>query len=282
MTVQSLPTPYPDLNTVLRELVKSQQEILRDNFTGTYLQGSFAVGDFDQHSDVDFIVVTEEELSDEQVAALQIMHERIYELESPWAQHLEGSYFPRRILVDHRQSGVDQWYLDHGARSLIPSDHCNTIVVRWVVRERGIALAGPPPETLVDPISADLLRAYIRDDMLEWGREILDNPARFNNRFYQGFIVLSYCRMLHDLHTGTNGSKRVGAEWAKANLDPSWSGLIDRAWDCRPDPATSVRQSADPEDFAATLAFVQYAIDKRGEACPRPPLDDRKGAPLRN
>ncbi len=254
------PTPYPELNDVLQRLVESQQAILGDNFVGAYLQGSFAVGDFDLHSDVDFIVVIEDELSDEQVDALQVMHEHIYNLKSQWAQHLEGSYFPRKILKDHAQSGQDLWYLDHGARTLIRSDHCNTIVVRWVVREKGVTLVGPPPQSLVDPISADLLRKYIRDDMIEWGQAILADPDRFNNRFYQGFIVLSYCRMSHDLHTGTNESKRVGADWAKANLDPSWAGLIDRAWDCRPDPATSVRQPAAPEDFASTLAFVRYVM----------------------
>ena len=256
------PTPYPELNDILQELVESQQAILGDNFVGAYLQGSFAVGDFDIYSDVDFIVVSEEELSDEQVDALQVMHERIYTLESPWAQHLEGSYFPKDILKDHARCGEDLWYLDHGARSLIQSDHCNTIVVRWVVREKGVALAGPPPQSLVDPISADRLRSDIFAVINDWGQKILGDPTPFNNRFYQGFIVLNYCRMLHDLHTGTNESKRAGAEWAKAHFAPSWSGLIDRAWDCRPDPANTGWKPADPEDFASTLTFVQLVIDE--------------------
>ncbi|MEK7786640.1 MAG: aminoglycoside adenylyltransferase domain-containing protein, partial [Chloroflexota bacterium] len=76
------------------------------------------------------------------------------------------------------------------------------------------------------------------------------------------FIVLSYCRMLHDLHTGFPGSKRAGAKWAKAVLDPSWAGLVDRTWDGRPNPALSVRQPANPEDFKLTLEFVQYIIQE--------------------
>ena len=93
-----------------------------------------------------------------------------------------------------------------------------------------------------------------------WGQEIIDNPDRYNNRFYQGFIVLSYCRMLHDFCEGFPGSKLAGAEWAKINLDSSWVPLIDRAWDGRPNPALSVRQSADPEEFESTLKFVKYII----------------------
>lgn len=257
---QIAPTPYADLNSVLRELVDSVQSVLRSNFVGAYLQGSFAVGDFDSHSDVDFIVVTEDELSDEHISALQRVHERIYHLDAPWAQHLEGSYFPRSILRDPSRRGEPLWYLDHGASSLIRSDHCNTLVVRWVIREKGVVLAGPAPETLLEPIAADRLRREIMEVVVGWGQEILANPAPYHNRFYQGFLVLNFCRMLHDLHTGANGSKRAGAEWAKRQLDPSWSGLIDRAWSCRPDPAVSVRQAPNPEDFADTLKFVQYAI----------------------
>jgi len=255
------PTPYPQLNAVLRKLVESAQAVLSNNFAAACLQGSFAVGDFDRHSDVDFIIAVEEELSDDQVQALQTMHERIYNLDCGWAQHLEGSYFPKDVLRHHSQRGKPLWYLDNGSRSLIKSEHCNTVVVRWVVREHGIALAGPSPATLVDPIPVEMLRQEILDTMSGWGQQILAEPERFNNRFYQTFIVLSYCRMLHDLHTGFVGSKRAGAEWAKATLDPSWAGLIDRAWDGRPNPSLSVRQPADPKDFKSTLAFIQYIIE---------------------
>src|ERR1043165_513161 len=256
------PTPYTELNSVLGVLLDSVREVLGANFVGAYLQGSFAVGDFDLHSDVDFIIVIEEELSDKQLDALQVMHERVYSLESPWAQHLEGSYFPKKVLRDASERGKKLWYLDHGARSLIKSEHCNTNVVRWVVREKGVVLAGPPPNTLVEPIPVELLRGEIMEVITGWGQEIIANPERFKNHFYQTFIVLNYCRMLHDLHTGFPGSKLAGAEWAKANLEPSWSALIERAWDGRPDPARSVRRPADPADFESTLRFVKRVIEE--------------------
>jgi len=264
-----LPTPYPELNAVLRELVDSVRLALGDAFVAACLQGSFAVGGFDRHSDVDFVIATDCELSGDQVQALQTMHERIFKLECGWAQHLEGSYFPEDILRRCDQRGKPLWYLDHGSRSLIRSEHCNTVVVRWTVREHGVALAGPSPATLVDPIPVETLRQEILATMHDWGREILDEPERYNNRFYQSFIVLSYCRMLHDLHTGRVGSKRAGAEWAKAKLDPSWAGLIDRTWDGRPNPSLSVRQPADPQDFESTLQFVRYVIEVANVACRR-------------
>lgn len=241
-------------------MVAGVQVALGDTFLAACLQGSFAVGDFDQHSDVDFIIAVEQELSDDQVQALQVVHERIYNLDCGWAQHLEGSYFPKDVLRHYSQRGKPLWYLDNGSRSIVQSDHCNTIVVRWVVREHGVALAGPSPVTLVGPIPVEMLRREIVEVISGWGKQILAEPDQYNNRFYQTFIVLSYCRMLHDLHNGFPGSKRAGAEWAKANVAPAWAGLIDRTWAGRPTPALSVRQPANPEDFKLTLEFVQYVI----------------------
>jgi hypothetical protein len=258
----SHPTPYPELNKVLQVLLKSIHSIVSDSFVGAYLQGSFAVGDFDRHSDVDFIIVLEEELSEVQLYSLQRVHANVYNINSRWAQHLEGSYFPREILRNHTRRGEKLWYLENGSHSLIRSDHCNTLIVRWVVREKGVTLAGPPPETLVCPISSEMLRGEIMGVITGWGQNILDDPAPYNNRFYQSFIVLSFCRMLHDLNAGVNGSKLAGTEWVKDNLDSSWSDLIDRAWDGRPNPAVSIRQPADPKDFEQTLKFVKYIIDK--------------------
>ncbi|GAC1628262.1 MAG: hypothetical protein NVS4B11_26060 [Ktedonobacteraceae bacterium] len=257
---KAVPTPYPELNNVLLKLVDSVQEVLGNNFVGAYLQGSFAVGDFDAHSDVDFIIVIEKELSSKQVQSLQEVHEQIYRLDSSWAQHLEGSYFPKEVLRYHDHTDKQLWYLDNGSRVLIQSNHCNTVLVRCVIREKGVTLVGPSPATLVKPIPVETLRKAIMATIHNWGQEITTNPEHFNNRFYQSFIVLSYCRMLHDLIRGFPGSKRAGAEWAKTNLDPSWTGLIDRTWAGRPNP--EIPQPADPKDFKDTLKFVEYSRNK--------------------
>jgi hypothetical protein len=256
----SQPTSYDDLNAVLRVLTTRVQQALGGTFLGAYLQGSFAVGDFDEHSDVDFIVVVHDELSDSQVEALQALHASVYELESEWAKHLEGSYFPAAVLRDAARRGSQLWYLDHGSRSLVRSEHCNTILVRYVLREMGVTLAGPNPATLVDPIPVDILRDEIRATILDWGREILANRERYANRFYQGYLVLNYARMLHDLVVGRPGSKRAGAEWAKATFGPRWVDLIDSAWGGRPNPAMSVRAPADPIAFARTLDFLRLVM----------------------
>ncbi|MEM7128259.1 MAG: aminoglycoside adenylyltransferase domain-containing protein [Chloroflexota bacterium] len=255
-------TPYPTLNHVLNEFAQTLQNTLGSNLIALYLQGSFALGDADESSDVDFLAVIEDELSEAELADLQAMHARIYdESNSDWARHLEGSYFPGNVFTNYERVGEPLHYLDNGARQLIRSDHCNQLVERWVVREHGIALIGPEASQLLEPVPVDALRKEVWTTMMEWGQELLTNRPKWANRWYQTFIVLSYCRMLQTLETGKVHSKLAGVAWGKENLSDEWSNLIQQAWDKRPDPDTTVHHEADPVDLERTAQFLAYALE---------------------
>ena len=252
-------TVYPELNAVLDEFLSSVRAILSDNFCGAYLQGSFALREADEHSDVDFIVATTWEVTDEQHADLQAMHARIYALESPWAQHLEGSYVPKDLLRRVDPEHTQFLFLDNGASELVLDDHCNTAVVRWVLREYGVVLAGPDPASLVDPVAP----AQLREEALRTVATYVDWAHEgAMNRWKQPYLVLTFCRMLHTLHAGVVASKREAAEWAIGALNPEWAPLIRRALEDRPDPSGRYYQPAEPELEALTLEFVAYACSQ--------------------
>jgi predicted nucleotidyltransferase len=257
-------TGFSDLDEVLEELTAAMSEILGDDLVGLYLQGSFALGDADEYSDVDWIAVVAEELSQERVDRLQEMHARLYGLETTWAQHLEGSYFPKAILREVDPSRTELWFLDNGSSRLVRDNHCNTAVVRWTLREHAIVLAGPEPAELIDPVTADELRADVLMAMKEWD-EWLRGLSGMSRRG-QAVVVLSFCRILQTVETGTVTTKREAGEWALAALPAEWSELIQDALDDRPDPWTKVGQPAKPETLERTFAFVDYALSR-----PRPP-----------
>jgi predicted nucleotidyltransferase len=265
------PTDYPELNTVLQDLVESTETILGLNFCGAYLQGSFAVGDADIHSDVDVVVVTNDEVSAEELNALQTMHKRLYALDTTWAQHLEGSYIPKDSLRRLNSSRPPYLYLDNGSSELEWDNHDNTEVVRWSLREYGITLAGPDLKSLIDPVSADQLRQEIHSTMHEWASWAQASQERFESaegggpsmsRWKQPYVVLSYCRMLHTLGTGRVGSKREGGQWAVEALNHEWKNLIQQALDDRPDPWERVHQAADPQTVKNSVAFIDYALEE--------------------
>ncbi len=254
------PTTDSELNALLDEFVTGIQPILGENFIAAYLQGSFGVGDWDTDSDVDFLVAIEHELTDADLPALQALHSKIFNGPSAWAQHLEGSYFPRDVLKHGDPAKTKLLYLDNCHEQLVLSDHDNSLVVRWVVREHGIALAGPDAKNLIDPIPAEALRAEVLAVMQDWAKEIVAGRWQMNNRWAQPFAVLSYCRMLHTLETGRIESKLAGARWAKNALDPHWTDLIQRTWEDRPNPSLKVRQAAATNDIEDTLSFIEYAL----------------------
>lgn len=210
--MMNAPTPLPELNAVLADFVARCQGILRSNLVGAYLQGSFAVGDFTERSDVDFMIVVRSEIEADTLDRLQRMHAAIHEQPSYWAKHLEGSYAPvaiiRRLTDEPRdppghpprppswrdpETGLPPkhypfLFLGNGAASLVRSEHDNSLVVRWVLRERSIVLLGPAPATLVDPVAADPLRAEVRANLSAYCAPYLARESELNAVWLQGFL----------------------------------------------------------------------------------------------
>jgi hypothetical protein len=259
--LNSHPTNYPELNGVLADLVTTAEAILGDNFCGAYLVGSFAVGDADPYSDVDFLIVTLAEITDDQLVGLRAMHVRFPTEPIAWAQHLEGSYIPRASLRHLDPSRAPHWYVDNGSPDLERSNHDNTAVVRWVLREHGICLAGPEPTALVDVVTAEDLRREIHTTLTTWDEELhADYGDGQWSAWLQPHVVLAYCRMLHTLSTSRVGSKRAAGLWALTALDTRWAPLIQQALDDRSDPWLRVHRPADSLLVARTWEFVAFAL----------------------
>lgn len=265
-------TLYPELDAVLIEHGQQTQQALGDNFVGMYLQGSLATGDFDLTSDVDFIVVTKKDLTERQVSEVQRIHKLTYNRNNRWVKRMEYSFFPEQKLKKpsspYKDSKPDTsadrklWYFDNGSRTIKKSDHCNTLVTRWIVREKGVAVMGPDPKTLILPIDPDDLRKEMKETLVGWGQELIKDPEPYKNRFYQAYLVLNFSRMLQDLHEGRVTSKVEGANWAKGNLESKWIPLIDFCWEERQDPDISIKQPADPKVYEKSIEFVKYAVEQ--------------------
>jgi hypothetical protein len=265
------PTPVVELNAILQALLEGVLPILGDNFVGAYLQGSFAVGDAMAHSDVDFLVVVQADVPEAQVPALQAVHQQVYARPSDWARHLEGSYFPHDLLRRPETAGQPLLYIDNGSRVFERSAHDNTLVVRWVLRERGVTLVGPTPSALLGPVPAEALRQEVWQTMQAvqaWAN--VPGPAGIDNDWAQPYVVLSMCRMLHSLVTGQVRSKAAGAAWAKRTLDPRWVGLIERAEAAHARQRLLGRSAADPADLASTVEFMGAALSIGGVVRGRP------------
>jgi hypothetical protein len=99
--------------------------------------------------------------------------------------------------------------------------------------------------------------------VLKFFQDEINRPLSFwNSRFGQSFAVLTYCRMLHTLHTGTVQSKKAGMQWAKQFVDPKWIKIIDQAWKEREGVrfGAKIGQRAELTLLYETLEFIKYAV----------------------
>ena len=227
---QTVPTPYPAVNTALGVLLSSVRMSLGRDLVGVVLHGSLALGDFRPYrSDIDFVVITRDTLPAGAVSALAAMHRRITATGLAWAGKLEGSYLSQCAI--RRYDPADIRYPALRVDGTFGVDHHGSdwVIQRHVIREYGIALAGPDPHTLVDPVPADALRAAARATTHEWWAPQLADHARLCDPEYRAYAVLTMCRALYTVHHGAVAAKAIAAQWAQGMLAPLWREPIARA-----------------------------------------------------
>jgi predicted nucleotidyltransferase len=250
-------TPYDDVNILLEPLVSDLKEILKADLIGVYLYGSLANGDFDEHSDIDVLVVTKEKITDHLFPELQQMHDRIGTITSPWAIQMEVTYLTADVF---RQSDhMPHPYLDRGPGEKLHwrESKSDWNLERHIIREKGVILEGLDPKTLTDPVSTGELKKSVVGVLPLWIDPLLENPIQnISPRGYQSFIVLSLCRMLYTLQHGEIVSKQAAAQWAIKTLETHWKPLIEHALMGRQNSGLEVEQ----KDLNGTIAFMHYTM----------------------
>lgn len=228
---QIKPTPYPDVNAVLNLLHSNAKRILGRQFIGMYLYGSLSSGDFNiETSDIDFLFVTEDGFSEELISKLEVMHRETWATSLKRAGKLEGAYVPKELIRKHDPNGNPCPTVNEG-NFYVAQLGSDWIIQRHVVRENGIVIEGPNPKTLIDIVTPDDIRGSVMGVLQEWWYPMLEDPAWLRDRDagYRAFAVITMCRVLHALETGTIVSKPKAVRYARTKLDPNWGSLLDRA-----------------------------------------------------
>jgi hypothetical protein len=249
------PTPYPDVNAMLHVLLSGVQAVLGDHFVGMYLSGSLASGDFDpqRSADVDFVVVTADQLPEEMLPALEAMHARITASGLKWATRLEGDYIPQSALRRYDPAHARYPHLGMDGHFDVEQHGSAGVIQRHTIREQGVVVAGPAPQTLIDPVQPSDLRRAALAILREWWAPQLHDPTRLHSSEYQAYAILTMCRVLYTLQYSTAASKPVAARWAQETLDQKWTALIERA--------LAWRHDARLDSLNETLDFIRYTLD---------------------
>jgi hypothetical protein len=258
---RNFPTPFNDVNIVLLDFLIRIREILGSQFEGMYLYGSLALGDFDLvSSDIDFIVVTQNEISDELYAAIEEMHEQFDQSGSAWARGIEAAYIPKGALFLTAPTTEKYPQVEKGTRLFKAPLEVGWCFQLHSLREHGVVVAGPNPRTITGTVSLDDMRRAVDAITGRWLEQAGHDPEwlEWVRRLEaQSFVVLTLCRMLYSIETGDVASKPAAARWARQSLEPHWLGLIDRAL-----ANQHTQGEVASQEVEDTLAFIHYTFEK--------------------
>ena len=233
------PTSWPQVNRAIERLRDGVADALGARPVGLYLGGSLALGGFDRgSSDIDVLVATARMATPPAIERLAALHATL-RAAGGWTARLEAVYLPVAALRRYHPGDRRHYPLGAGDRAFALGRQAPTwLLDRWIAREHGLVVAGPSPQTLIDPIALAQLRAAARANLLEFWAGQLDgpDPSWLRPRSYQAFAVLSLCRALYCLEHGAVVSKPAAAAWASRRLDPPWPELVARALTWRADP----------------------------------------------
>ena len=259
--MEARPNWLPGVRVMIEGVRDLAVRALGDGLLAVLVEGSLALGDFDDDSDIDLIIVTQRPLSDAQFDALREGHRILMnEVASPWSDQVECTYLTTDALRRHDPANARAANLERNRDEPLKwvSLDAGWDIHRHIARQHGYAVLGPGPETLIDPISPDRLRAHAAAALRHWAAAFVDRGEDFGSRGYQSYVVLSVCRAAHTLASGRIASKRASAVAFLAGGGEAWQSLIARAWISRHHP----HGPADPDDAAATRALLTWARER--------------------
>lgn len=246
--------PAPE---VLPQLVDVMQAALGDQLIGVYLYGSLVWGDFDPAiSDLDLMAALTTDIAPQQLAALTAMHGAFVTRYPAWRDRIEVQYVSIEALRNFRSTR-------HSMANISPGEPLHLIeagdewLMNWYfVLSYGLTLLGPPPDTLIPPLTRQDFITAAADHARAWTTYVRQTEG---SRPYQGYAVMTLCRALYTVTTGEQVSKKRAAEWAIQEF-PQYADLIRRAFIWREHPNDD---TADPSvTYVEVRDFVLTMIEE--------------------
>lgn len=248
-------TQYANINELLADLREGIQRILDDRLIGLYLYGSLVTGDFDMGaSDIDLLAITTSDIDAGEFERLDRMHLDFISRNTMWKDRLEVAYLSVDAMTTYRWRASNIAIISPGEPFHVKEAGKDWLLNWYLVREKGIALAGPPPSTIIEPITKEELSEVLKSQVKEWREWV----AHGNTRPWQAYAILTMCRALYTYRNGEHVSKKQAALWAQREL-PEWASLINDALRWR-----EAWRDADVDHEATwpqTLKFVHFVID---------------------
>lgn len=222
-----------DYQTILQIISQKYSEILSSNLVGIYVHGSIAFNCFNwDKSDIDFLVVVNEEISQKTKLCLLEVLESLRKCSPP--KGLEMSVVLKKYCMNieyptpyelHFSNGWLERYLDNPL--LLCDNNLKTdkdLAAHFaIIRQVGIVLCGLPIDDVFGEVPMEQYIDSIKYDIEDSKIKILDNPA---------YIVLNLCRANAYIKDNLILSKEQGGKWGLNNLPKQYYDILAQALHC--------------------------------------------------
>lgn len=249
-------------NDLLTHFTHTSRSIFGQNLLGVYLHGSLAMGCFNpKKSDIDLMLVVEEEPSDEE--KLAFMQQVILMNEEAPAKGLELSIITRRAVkpfayptpfVLHFSPMHLGWFQrdPHGYVQHMKGEDADLAAHCTILRKHGLVLHGAPIAEIFGEVPKAAYLDSIRQDVAGAAEDILADPM---------YITLNLCRVVAYAQEELVLSKQEGGAWGLEHLPKAHHPLIRHALECYAGDLPM------PVDEAAAVSFAEEMLRSIGQAC---------------
>lgn len=213
------------IDRAMREFKTDLAKILRRNLLSVILFGSAVLGDFRPgRGDLDFMVVTSDELGKEDCERLFDLHDSLRSgAQGQLAAQLEGTYYPLAIAEDPRNASAGGCYVGtsrNGWRQITSSR--NSMSDYAIICRYGIFYGQDIRDKIYCPTSRE-----ITDEFSENLDRNIDDIGNDKGIGYALAMFHWAPRGLCHAMTGQLVSKKDAANWfAEVCPDPLWSELV--------------------------------------------------------
>ena len=199
-----------------------------------YIEGSIALDGFNENfSDIDFIAILNRQINLAEIETLRNIHSIIEKSFPEW--RMSGSYLQVSDLSHF--NGTPSQNLSYHDGVLQPHGHFELSSVEgWILKNHGIALIGPEPQTLSFSVDWNLLIKIMRGNLNSYWRSWTNQPRRILRLFSDWGIqwaVLGVLRQFYSFRENSITTKTKAGEYAISCLPKRWHRLIQEALNIR-------------------------------------------------
>jgi predicted nucleotidyltransferase len=182
-----------EIETLLGRLTDEIRLNSNDSLVGLYVYGSLVTGDFDKdRSDIDLLAVVDTDIEGDTFDRLDRMQARIVEDLPAWKDRIEVAYVPAPALWDFRTQTGQIAVVSRGEPFHLKAAGNDWLMNWYTVRNVGVTLYGPPPQTLIPEISQSEFVGAVREQAEIWKEWVY----KMRTPGAQSYAVLTPCRAL--------------------------------------------------------------------------------------